>query len=55
MSVQTFVWGSLRTTYNAPGLEPDAAYTPFALYAALEHRGDFSAAAKMLAQERYGG
>jgi putative DNA primase/helicase len=40
---------------NAPGLEPDAAYTPFALYTALEHRGDFSAAAKALKREGYGG
>ena len=39
---------------NAPGLEPDAAYTPFALYATLQHCGDFSAAAKALARVGYG-
>ncbi len=40
---------------NAPGLEPDEVYTPFGLYATLEHGGDFSAAAKALKQEGYGG
>jgi hypothetical protein len=40
---------------NVPGLEPDEAYTPFGLYATLEHGGDFSAAAKALAWEGYGG
>jgi hypothetical protein len=39
---------------NALGLEPDAAYTPFALYATLEHGRDFSAAARALAREGYG-
>jgi hypothetical protein len=39
---------------NAPGLEPDEAYTPFALYATLEHGRDFSAAAKALVREGYG-
>ena len=39
---------------NAPGLEPDEAYTPFGLYATLEHGGDFSAAAKVLKREGYG-
>jgi hypothetical protein len=40
---------------NAPGLDPDEAYTPFGLYATLEHGGDFSAAAKVLKREGYGG
>ena len=40
---------------NAPALEPDEAYTPFGLYATLEHGGDFSAAAKVLKLEGYGG
>ena len=40
---------------NAPGLDPDEAYTPFGLYAMLEHGGDFSTAAKALAWEGYGG
>jgi hypothetical protein len=39
---------------NAPGLEPDEAYTPFGLYTTLEHGGDFSAAAKVLKREGYG-
>jgi hypothetical protein len=39
---------------NAPGLDPDEAYTPFGLYATLEHGGDFSAAAKVLKREGYG-
>ena len=39
---------------NAPGLDPDEAYTPFGLYATLEHGGDFSVAAKALKREGYG-
>jgi len=42
----------LRTLYvfstNAPPFEAGRAYSPFAIYALLEHRGDFSAAAKYL-------
>jgi hypothetical protein len=34
---------------NAAPFEPDTAYTPFAAYALLEHRGDFTAAARALA------
>jgi hypothetical protein len=40
---------------NAPGLEPDEAYTPFGLYATLEHGRNFSAAARALKREGYGG
>jgi hypothetical protein len=36
---------------NAPPFEAGRAYSPFAIYALLEHGGDFSAAAKGLAQE----
>ena len=39
---------------NSPGLMPDKCYSPFALFAALEHRGDFAEAAKALAAAGYG-
>jgi len=39
---------------NADPLESEKAYSPFALYAALDHGGDFSAAAKALYAEGYG-
>lgn len=39
---------------NADPLESERAYSPFALYAALDHGGDFSAAAKALYAEGYG-
>jgi len=41
-------------TSNAPPLEPDTAYRPFALYAALEHQGDYAAAASALGRDGYG-
>lgn len=39
---------------NAPPFEPNAAYSPFAVFALLQHGGDFSAAAKTLSQQGYG-
>ncbi|TVQ34022.1 MAG: DUF3987 domain-containing protein [Phycisphaeraceae bacterium] len=39
---------------NAPPFEAGKAYTPFAVYALLEHGGDFAAAAAALALEGYG-
>jgi P4 family phage/plasmid primase-like protien len=39
---------------NAFPFEPESAYTPFAAYTFLEHGGDFTAAAKALAEEGYG-
>ncbi len=39
---------------NAYPLESGRAYSPFALFATLEHGGDFSAAARGLAAEGYG-
>lgn len=39
---------------NVAGLEADRAYAPFALLAALEHKGDYHAAAKALHQHGYG-
>lgn len=41
-------------TSNAPPLEQWTAYTPFALYATLEHGGDFETAAKELRRQGYG-
>lgn len=38
-------------TSNAPPLEPNKGYTPFALYATLECHGDFKEAARRLADE----
>jgi len=42
-------------TSNAPPLDQWQAYTPFALYATLEHNGDFEAAARALRRHGYGG
>lgn len=39
---------------NAAPFEPDRAYTPFSVYALLEHDGDFTAAAAALRAEGYG-
>lgn len=39
---------------NAAPFEPQKGYSPFAVYALLEHGGDFSAAASRLAAEGYG-
>lgn len=39
---------------NAPGFEPNEAYSPFAVYANLECDGDMTAAAKSLAGQGYG-
>ncbi|WP_457570720.1 DUF3987 domain-containing protein [Desulfovulcanus sp.] len=39
---------------NAEPFEPNKAYSPFAVYALLEHNGDFSAAAKELVKQGYG-
>ena len=39
---------------NAAPLMPQRAYSPFALFAHLEHGGDFSAAAAQLSQDGYG-
>ncbi len=40
---------------NAAPLEPNRAYSPFSVYAWLEHGGDFEMAARMLRQQGYGG
>ncbi len=40
---------------NAAPLEPNRAYSPFAVYAWLEFGGDFEMAARMLRQQGYGG
>jgi hypothetical protein len=39
---------------NASPFDVDISYSPFAVYAYLEHGGDFSAAARKLSQEGYG-
>ena len=39
---------------NAHPFQPEKAYSPFAVYAHLEHGGDWSAAARQLASEGYG-
>jgi len=39
---------------NAAPFEPNRGYSPFAVYATLEHNGDFTAAARMLQQHGYG-
>lgn len=39
---------------NASPFDPERAYSPFAIYATLEHNGDFKAAAKALAARGYG-
>ncbi len=39
---------------NAAPFEPDRAYSPFTVYALLEHDGDFTAAAAALRTEGYG-
>ena len=41
-------------TSNAPPLDPEDDYSPFALYAMLKHSGDFKAAAAALHAEGYG-
>jgi hypothetical protein len=41
-------------TTNAPPLEPESAYSPFALYAQLECGGDFSEAARALRGHGFG-
>jgi hypothetical protein len=41
-------------TSNGAPFEPDQAYSPFAILAALEHDGDFSATARQLAKEGFG-
>jgi hypothetical protein len=41
-------------TSSAPPFEPDTAYSRFATYALLEHRGDFAAAARALVHAGYG-
>ena len=39
---------------NAAPFEPNQAYSPFAVYALLEHNGDYEAAARALGQVGYG-
>ncbi len=39
---------------NASPFEPHTGYSPFAVYALLEHHGDFTAAASALAMQGYG-
>ncbi|MCK6486404.1 MAG: bifunctional DNA primase/polymerase [Gemmatimonadaceae bacterium] len=41
-------------TSNAPPFEPNRAYAPFAVYALLEHDGDFAAAAIALRSQGFG-
>jgi hypothetical protein len=41
-------------TSNAPPFEPNHAYSPFAVFALLEHGGDFAAAARALRQHGFG-
>jgi hypothetical protein len=41
-------------TTNWEGLDPDATYTRFGFYAAMNHAGDHAAAARALAQQGYG-
>ncbi|MCM2369437.1 DUF3987 domain-containing protein [Aporhodopirellula aestuarii] len=41
-------------TSNASPFEPNKSYSPFAVFALLEHGGDFSAATRQLASEGYG-
>ncbi len=41
-------------TPNAPPFDQDKAYSPFSVYALLEHNGDFGAAASALRAEGYG-
>ena len=59
-------WGASATVnYGGSGLlyvfststafESERGYSPFSAYTLLEHGGDFSAAAKMLAEQGYGG
>jgi hypothetical protein len=54
----TFGHGGSRMLYvfssNAAPFRPNTGYSPFAVYALLEHAGDFSAAAKALAKQGYG-
>ncbi|MBS3735528.1 MAG: DUF3987 domain-containing protein, partial [Phycisphaerae bacterium] len=40
---------------NAAPFEPDGSYAPFAVYALLEHAGDYEQAARALRAEGYGG
>ena len=40
---------------NAAPLQPNRAYSPFAVFAWLEHRGDFEMAARMLRMQGFGG
>ncbi len=42
-------------TSNGAPLEPETAYTPFSLFATLEHNGDFKTAAKELWRQGYRG
>ena len=55
----TFNRGGKRGFYcfstNAPPLEPERPYSPFGLYATLEHHGDFRAASRALRRDGYGG
>jgi len=44
-----YCWSS-----NATPLEPGQSYSPFALYAAYNHGGDYSEAARQLARDGYG-
>ena len=40
---------------NAAPFESDRAYSPFTVYALLEHNGDYEEAARMLRRDRFGG
>jgi len=41
-------------SHNAPPFEANKAYSPFAVYALLEHGGDYSAAARELVKQGFG-
>jgi putative DNA primase/helicase len=52
---KTHKWELLKVfTSNASPFEPGGVYSKFAVYALLNHGGDFSAAAKALAHQGYG-
>jgi hypothetical protein len=54
----TYNYGNTRCFYvfttNAPPFEPERAYSPFAVFALLEHGGDYRAAARRLRRLGYG-
>jgi hypothetical protein len=50
-----FVFSTNAAPFEGPrGDKPGTGYSPFAIYALLEHRGDFKAAARTLGEAGYG-